>query len=141
VEGGVTVRPNRNGARDLSYSDRHRSYGDDVPCTDIDFLEYRQEEACALIEMKHEGETQLRDTNRRPLVDLANRASIPAILCVYSADFSRFTATALNGRARSLLGTDGPSQMNERQWVTLLYRLRHRRPPERLFDGDVVKCK
>jgi len=127
----MQVREERSGWRDQRISERHRSWGYDCPALDIDFLmlEYDAGKAMALVEYKHEDAAPIRrgHPSIRALVDLADRAGLPAFVVRYTDDFIRWYVTPLNEHARRLHAE--ASFMTEQQWLTLLYRCRGRSLP------------
>jgi hypothetical protein len=131
------VRPERTGWRDLRLSERHRRWGWDCPAIDLDFLmlEYDRGVASALVEYKHEMAPMQPQTHPsvRAIKDLGNRAALPALGCRYADDFGWFRAVALNPLAKRFLPAS-PMEMAEREWVSLLYRMRGHEMPDDLFD-------
>lgn len=135
------VKQERTGWRDLSLSQRHRRWGWDCPAVDLDFLflEYDKGKAVALVEYKHENASPQFRTHPtyQAMIDLATRADIPCIACRYAGDFLWWRATPLNQQAKVWLPVQ--QQMPEREWVTLLYRIRGYDVPADLFtDGDLM---
>ena len=127
------VRPERSEWRDEELSKRHRLYGWDCPAVDIDFLmvEYDLGKPVALVEYKNREKPQefdYRQTNFAAIVELANRARIPAICCQYNKSFTRFWPEALNEPAKKWL--PGRRTLTEKQWVQTLYAIRGRALPE-----------
>ena len=131
------VREERSGWRDLALSRRHRRWGWDCPAVDLDFLflEYDRGKAVALVEYKHERAAAqwASHPTYQAMIDLGNRASIPVFACRYADDFSAFLVVPLNDVASQFL----PSRisMNEREWVSFLYRIRGYTAPQSLLDG------
>lgn len=128
----------RNGWRDEGISKRHRMYGWDCPCIDIDFLvcEYDKGEPRALVEYKNEkAAPQFRThPSYQAIIKLGTRASVPVFAVRYKTDFTEYVVTPLNGFAEQKLPER--TSMHERQWVTFLYELRGNIPPNELFNGD-----
>ena len=127
------VAKERTGWRDLRINDRHRMWGCDCPAMDIDFLmlEYDRGKAVALVEYKHEDAqvVRLSHPSIRAMVDLADRACLPAFLVRYADDFAWWYATPLNDIARKLIPE--ARMTTEAEWVEILYRCRGRDlPPE-----------
>jgi hypothetical protein len=116
-------------------SERHRRWGWDCPAVDLDFLflEYDRGKAVALVEYKHENAPPQYRTHPtyQAMIDLGNRAGIPVLACRYAADFSWFRITPLNSRAKEHVV--GQCDMTEKQWVTLLYKIRGYDVPKDLF--------
>ncbi|MBM4019814.1 MAG: hypothetical protein FJ288_16085 [Planctomycetes bacterium] len=125
------VRQERTGWRDERVSRRHREWGYDCPALDIDFLllEYDRGRAAAVVEYKHEASPSVRlaHPSVRAIVDLADRAGLPAFVVRYADDFSWWYPTPLNERAQRLC--PGGARLTEEQWVDLLYRCRGGRLP------------
>ena len=136
-----TVRPERTGWRDENLSARHRRWGWDCPAVDIDFLliEYDHGKAVALVEYKHEKALPQKASHPsyRALIDLSSKATIPFFVARYADDFSWWKIIPLNRQAKKVLPER--TEMNERQWVTFLYKIRGSTPPESLFDGVKIK--
>jgi len=126
------VRPERTSWRDLEMSLRHRKWGCDCPAIDIDFLliEYDHARPVALVEYKHEraAPQYVTHASYRALVRLGNLAKLPVFTVRYAADFSLWKVAPLNAAATGYC----PHRvaMNEREWVSLLYRIRGREVPE-----------
>jgi hypothetical protein len=136
------VSPERSGWRDLELSRRHRRWGWDCPAVDLDFLflEYDKGKAVAIVEYKHERASPQYATHPtyQAMIDLGNRAGIPVFGCRYEGDFSTWSVVGLNKIAREWLDKRLVT-MTERQWVTLLYRLRGYTPPDSLWESLGVK--
>ena len=132
------VRKERTRWRDLELSQRHREWGYDCPALDIDFLliEYDRGEAIALVEYKHESAKPQYSSHPtyRALIDLGTRAGIPVFACRYKSDFSEWKVVALNHMAEKSLSKK-IVVMSESEWVTLLYKLRSRKPPEYILNN------
>ncbi len=127
----TAVKAERTGWRDERISARHRTWGYDCPALDIDFLmlEYDQGKAAALVEYKHENAPPLRRAHPsvQAVIDLADRAGLPAFAVRYADDFSSWYAMALNSYARALLPED--NFLSEAEWVAVLYQCRGRTLP------------
>jgi len=135
------VRKERTGWRDLRLNERHRRWGWDCPAVDLDFLflEYDRGKAVALVEYKHENAAPQYRTHPtyQAMIDLGNRAGIPVLGVRYAEDFSWWRVTALNPKAHEW----APVQvtLTEREWVSLLYRIRGYELPANVFeDADVA---
>jgi hypothetical protein len=130
----------RTGWRDERISLRHRQWGFDCPAVDIDFLmvEYDHGRVCCLVEYKHEMAKRqcANHPSYRAIIDLANRAAIPFIACRYAADLSWWKAHPLNKYAKQHLPDS--ARLTEKGWVALLYQIRGRAMPSRLFNGALV---
>ena len=135
------VKPERTGWRDLELSKRHRRWGWDCPMVDLDFLalEYDSGKAAALVEYKHEQATPqyASHPSYQAMIDLGDRAELPVLAVRYAADFSWWRVVPLNRYAAAYLPER--CEMTERAWVTLLYKLRNREPPESLFEDALIE--
>lgn len=109
------------------------------PAVDLDLImiEFDHERVCGLVEYKHElaALQYASHPTYRAIADLANRARVPFIACRYSDDLTWFKAHPLNDFAKTFLAS--PAKMTERQWVSLLYRIRGRAVPDDLFRDPV----
>tara|TARA_Y100000310_G_C20226652_1_gene598271 strand:- start:118 stop:537 length:420 start_codon:yes stop_codon:yes gene_type:complete len=134
------VRPERTGWRDLSLSERHRKWGWDCPAVDLDFLflEYDKGQPVAIVEYKHERASPQYACHPtyQAMINLGTRADIPVFAARYKDDFSSWNIIPLNNIAKEWL----PNRvvMNEREWVTFLYKLRGYIPPDDLFEGASI---
>lgn len=128
------VSPERSGWRDMLLRDRHRLWGWDLPAVDVDFLEYDNRRAKALVEYKLavKGEPTPRDANLEAMVDLGNRAQVPVLYVLYNQRFSRFKAYPLNPLAQRFIAE--PMFISEAQYVELLYRIRNRSVPREILQ-------
>jgi|SRR5262252_6789023 len=134
------VKKERTGWRDLRLSERHRHWGWDCPAVDLDFLflEYDRGKAVALVEYKHEKAAPQFRTHPtyQAMIDLADRAKVPCIACRYADDFSWFNVVPLNEIAKKWIAM--AQRMDEREWVTLLYKIRGYDVPDDLFTDMKV---
>ncbi len=93
-----------------------------------------------MVEYKHESAPKQRFTNPsyQALIDLGNRAVLPVFVCRYKDDFTLFRVLPLNEKAREWLPCR--KDMNEREYVTFLYRMRGYEVPQSMFerDGEVI---
>lgn len=140
------VRKESTGWRDSWISDKHRSWGYDLPASDIDFmlLEYDNMKPITLVEHKTVGcwkqfgrETVLRW--HAPVATLATMAGLPSYLCLYEKQPAAFYVLATNEIAERVPGRNGSFgsemiPMSERQYVAFLYHLRNRRLPSVLVS-------
>jgi hypothetical protein len=139
------VSAERTGIRDLAFSNRHRQYGWDLPCLDIDHLmiEYDNGQPLGLIEYKHEFSKEEEFNNRsyQALKILGLKAGIPVFGCKYSKDFSEYEVFPLTEKAKEWFPCR--IKITEQEWVEFLYRLRGREIPKGLFvNGRLVGgCK
>ena len=124
------VAKERTNWRDSGLSDRHRQWGESSPILDLDFIvaEYDYYKAIALVEYKHEYAKKLKRNAPayRVLIDLANRARIPAFSVRYTGDYSSWYVVPLNRLA--LKWVPKRVTMSEQKYVDLLYRMRGREP-------------
>lgn len=129
-----TVKPERSGWRDLSLNDRHRKWGWDCPATDLDFIEYDNGRAVAIIEYKNEfaAPAKAASANVQALIDVGRRARLPVFGVRYAHDFAWFKVKPLNSWAAGFLPET--KEMTEKEYVALLYRIRGRPLPLNLFD-------
>ena len=131
------VREERTGWRDLALSQRHRRWGWDCPAVDLDFLflEYDHGKATAIVEYKNQyAKPQYAShPTYQAMIDLGTRAGIPVIACRYADDFSWWRVVPLNGEALKFVPK--VSMMTEKEWVTLLYKLRGYNVPQGVLDG------
>ena len=67
---------------------------------------------------------------------MGNRASLPVFAVRYAADFSWWRVVPLNAQAKAWLPER--AEMTEREWVTLLYRIRGYELPETVFEDAKV---
>lgn len=122
--------------RDLDFNDRHRLYGFDCPALDLDFLEYDNKKAVALIEYKNENAPEINpvelSANLLALIDLGNKANIPVFFCRYWKDYSKFRIVPLNNIAKTILSAK--QELTEYGFVKFLYEMRNREIPDGLFD-------
>lgn len=127
----MRVSEERTGWRDGRISDRHRQWGYDCPALDIDFLmlEYDAGKAVALVEYKHEDAPEVRRSHPsiQAVIDLADRAGLPAFVVRYADNFASWYVIPLNDHARAVFATEG--SLTEAEWVALLYRCRGRSLP------------
>lgn len=124
----------------MSLSERHRKWGWDCPAVDLDFLflEYDMGEPVAIVEYKHENaRTQWAShPTYQAMIKLGTRAGVPVLAARYAEDFSWWRVVALNDIAEQFIPE--PAVLTERQWVTLLYQIRGRRPDPAMFSGENV---
>lgn len=123
--------------RDMELLKRHRDWGFNVPAEDIDFLEYDERKAIALVEYKRrinleEVSADLSDANIQALMDLGNRASIPVFSAFYTPDRKRFRVFGLNDRGKGY----GPPRevISEYKYVDFLYWVRGRTMPKEIGE-------
>lgn len=136
------VRQEATGWRDLSLSQRHRTWGYHCPAVDIDFLliEYDKAEPIALVEYKRINSTVMPYTHPcyLALIKLANRAGIPFFDVRYDKEFTKWVVRPLNILAHQKIQEEdlatGEVEMTEREYVSLLYRLRGREMPQNLLE-------
>jgi len=130
-------RHERTGWRDSALSERHRMYGMNCPALDIDFvmLEFDKEQASAIVEYKNEHAAPQYPSHPsyRALVDLGDKSGLPVFAVRYATDFSWWRVVPLNDEARKYV----PEKMevNEVEWVRILYLTRGRELPENVADA------
>ena len=133
------VRQERSGWRDEALSRRHREWGWDLPCVDIDFLMivYDRFIPKALIEYKHENCPQRKtdDPGFKAVRALSDLARLPFFAVRYKADLTNFCVSAINDPAIKYLSKRFHNDMTEREYVEFLYRIRGRKMPADLFDA------
>ena len=129
------VAAERTGWRDESLSRRHRLYGWDCPCLDIDclFLEYDHGKPIAIIEYKNEraAEVNLNHPSINAIRSLANASHIPALIVRYSTGFTWFTITEINKCSAITAPKD---KISELDYVTFMYLLRGKKIPMGIED-------
>ena len=120
------TRLERTGWRDQAISLRHRLYGFDCPCIDIDFLlvEYHIAEPVALVEYKHHQAKfpNLQQASYIALKRLAERATLPFLLAFYWPDTWAFRVYPLNSLAQQYF--QHAENLTEYEYVARLHRLR-----------------
>lgn len=140
------VKQERSGWRDENISRRHRDYGYDVPCVDMDFilLSYDQGKPVALIEYKHERaeKMDLGHPTLKALSELFTHEGdgikqLPLFICRYKDDFSEYIVTPVNTSAMDKL--KGSHTLSEERFVKFLYWLRSRKVPPDLFPLPTYK--
>lgn len=133
----MDVRSERTGWRDEGLSRRHRRWGWDCPAVDLVFLmlEYDHGKASAIVEYKNEHAAPQYATHPtyQAMIDLGNRAMIPVIACRYTDDFSKWRVVPLNEFAKTFV--PDRTEMTEKQWVKLLYKIRGYDVPDSVLDG------
>ena len=133
----ATSRIERTGWRDSALSQRHRKFGSNAPAVDLDFVlvEFDDCRPAALVEYKHEcaSPQYITSPQFQVLINLANAAHLPAFAVRYAADFSWWLCVPLNDEARKHLPER--KRMSEKEYVSLLYRVRGREAPQSVFDG------
>jgi len=112
----------------LRLSQRHRTWGRNVPMTDLDQLiavEYDQRKAAAIIEYKHVNTANGgRNANLDALTDLAQRADLPLYLVLYDPDTYpdnwTFTVSRITPAHPDTITWDEPA------FIEWLHRIRHK---------------
>lgn len=131
------VRQERSSWRDEKLSERHRHWGWNCPALDIDFLmlEYDAGQPSALVEYKNEHAALQYPTHPsyQALIELGDRAGIPVIACRYADDFKWWRVIPLNQKAKEFVPER--KEVTEKEFVTLLYKLRGRDIPQKIVDG------
>jgi hypothetical protein len=138
---GKQVKQERTGWRDMRLSERHRHWGWDCPAVDLDFLflEYDKGQPVALVEYKHERAAPqwASHPTYQAIINLGNRAQLPVFAVRYADDFSWWRVVPLNEQAKQWLSER--QEMTEKEWVTLLYRMRGYDLPEDIFNYQEVE--
>lgn len=67
------------------------------------------------------------------MIDLGDKAQIPVLACRYSDDFQTWKVTLLNKEAKKILPQR--AVLSEKQWVSLLYKIRGYDVPQSVLDG------
>ncbi len=126
------VKQENLGWRDESISRRHRLYGYNLPCVDIDFMviEYLRNMPVAIIDYKHER--AIIDANNlssgvQAQVNLANMAKLPAFVVQYEENFKWFWIIPLNSFAKDIVHkvtTYDDLEVNEERYIKFLHYLR-----------------
>lgn len=122
------VRKERSGWRDEEISNRHRLWGFNCPCVDLDFLvaEYNVGLPVALIEYKHfkAGVPNLKHPTYRALSALCdgyNNKPLPFFVARYWPEFWAFKVTPVNAASQYLVKRE---ILSEADYVKGLYILR-----------------
>lgn len=133
-KGDRAVADERNDWRDSGLSQRHRQWGYDCPCLDVDGLvvEYDRAEPKALIEYKHLASAGAQGANRKALARLGDRAGVPFLVVRYRREPWQFWVTPANSVA--MRASSSTHAMSERQFVSFLYRLGGRDLPADLAE-------
>lgn len=135
------VRQERTYWRDDRLSQRHRRWGWNCPATDIDFLmlEYDNGKASAIVEYKneHAAKQYASHPTYQAIKDLGDRANVPVLACRYSDDFGKWVAVPLNDKAREYLPER--KEMDEAEWVKLLYKMRGREVSSEVLDSMKIE--
>lgn len=120
------TRLERTQWRDEAFSRRHREWGFDCPCTDVDFLliEYHIAEPVAMVEYKHHRADfpKLKQAGYRALHRLAERADLPLMMVFYWPDIWAFRAYPMNDLAK--VHFQYGERLTEREYVARLHRMR-----------------
>ncbi|NPV85903.1 MAG: hypothetical protein HPY45_07840 [Anaerolineae bacterium] len=131
------VSPERSYWRDVELSIRHRMYGYDTPCTDIDHLliEYSDCKPVAIIEHKSEHAKPVMPGNPSILAieRLADAAKLPFFVVRYSGDFRWWWVMSVNAIAKRILPKR--EKMTEIEYVEFLYRLRGKPMPKEVRNS------
>lgn len=116
----------RTGWRDEAISRRHRAWGFNCPCVDLDFLviEYNRALPVAVVEYKHHQaiEPDLGHPTYGAINELCCIANIPFIVARYWKDPWAFRITPVNSAARRVYPAN--VELTERRFVASLYYIR-----------------
>lgn len=130
-----TVRPERTSWRDKAISERHRLYGWNAACVDLDLLlvEFESGSPSALVEYKAVGAkpVNLEHPTYRALRSLADCSRIPFLIAFYDNVNWTFVVTPANTFAHAYVSHT--TTFSEREYVTLLYKMRSLEP-----DAEVL---
>lgn len=125
------VRQERSGWRDEAISHRHREWGYNCPCVDLDFVvaEYNYGKPVAIVEYKnrHYNQANTSDPTYQALIDLANGyegGALPFFIAVYDSEDWWFVVHPLNEAARKHYAHCVGEALNEQRFVKSLYLLR-----------------
>lgn len=127
------VKEERTFHRDMKLSQRHRDWGFDVPAVDIDFLEYDNGKAVALVEYKRVQDLAKcnpnpNTANMQALIDLGNRALVPVFCVFYTYKLKWYRVFPINELAKN---QSPPNDIiPEQKYVDFLYWIRGRCIPE-----------
>ena len=129
-ENGVRQREAKEW-RDEWISERHRTWGYQLPATDIDFmlLEYSGSKPIALIEYKTIGSMKYVGTDKvmrghAPVSNLADMANLPSFIVAYDINSIKFWVWATNNHAELELLGDDYEAISESKFVSFLKGLR-----------------
>lgn len=127
------VSRERTGWRDQQISERHRLYGWDCPGVDLDFLmlEFDTGKPSALVEYKAVGAAfpNLKHPSYCALRSLADSSNIPLLVVFYDSSRWLYRVTPANRRALNFAAWPYTRWLSEREYVSLLYRIRGRAVP------------
>lgn len=128
------TRPERTGIRDDRLPERHKSYGQNCPVTDLDAIgiEFYSGKPVAIIEWKHKNWRQeytsdLTLNALRELADGYRRGPIPFLIAVYCNDDWWVQVRPLNDRAKRFFAARNVSDgdyLTEQRFVRALYAMR-----------------
>jgi hypothetical protein len=95
--------------------------------------------AHSLIEYVCEDEPELPTHRARgAIIELADRAGLPLFVVRHSEDYSQWTPTPMNARAKGFLPES--RTMTLREYAELLHAVRGKPLPEGIFDEDGRLC-
>lgn len=125
------VREERTGWRCEQISRRHRQWGYNCPCVDLDFMvaEYNHGKPVALIEYKEKraAPPSIGHPTYKALVALADgykHGAIPCAIVFYCSEKWWFEILPLNEAAKVWCGEKTGIKLSEKRFVTGLYMLR-----------------
>jgi len=125
---GMFARQERHGFRDERISKRHREWGVDCPCVDLDFpvIEFHLAKPVAVIEYKHANALarfpDFRHATYRGLSAFADNSNVPFAVVFYWPEIWAFRVYPVNAIAQQHF--ENPEDMCERDFVQRIYRLR-----------------
>lgn len=112
--------------RDEAISQRHRLWGEACAAVDLDFIlvEYSYGTPKALVEYKARGAKRpdLQHSNIRALCRLADASRIAFFVVLYDSTYWYVRVTPVNAVAKTYCSSE--QVLSEREYVTLLYKLR-----------------
>lgn len=127
------VREERTGWRCEKISQRHRHWGYNCPCVDLDFVvvEYNHGKPVAVIEYKdkHAGEPNIDHPTYKALIALADGykgGPLPCAIVFYCSETWWFKVIPLNEKAKSYFGHVANQKIPEQRFVRGLYLLRNK---------------
>ena len=134
----MAVKPRRTEYDDkTSLSDIHREWGWACFMRDLDFVgeEFFNGEAVVIVEYKNEHHMRidLEDRSYKALINLADKASLPVFIAIYSDDKTEWEIWAINDIARDAVGTE-KYKTDMLGWIYLLYAFRGVQVPNDVWN-------
>jgi hypothetical protein len=129
--GSDGVRLERTGWRCQAISQRHRQWGYNCPCVDLDFVvaEYNHGKPVAIVEYKdkHAQPPDLGHPTYKALAELSDGyrdGPLPFFIATYCSLDWWFVVTPINDRAKAYYGKVAGQPLTEQRFVKSLYLLR-----------------